>query len=331
MLEQGDYDSHKKIEQAELVDLAISLGIGSIGMRDNYTSYHCDRVFWLSTKLLNKYMWALYKMQYGKYNDANIKKFCRKYNPYVYPINDAGWQKDGYDKKYTGKITYRHFESPALYFACNVHDIGKIGWSDDLLFGGWTDEREFLEAHAENGLKLLHNTLNYVGVNISNKYNHWMYLVLYHHWSYNNEKRYPEELHCAELRRCIIPNKCTFLKTKRTSNSSMDTNMMRVMIGIVKLTDVLDALTSYRPYRKDDEPEHLFANQQWWLRKWKKVVKDFRLETTTSKKMFHPDVLNVFLDMEKSLKESFYDYRTDLANDTSCLKKCFSELQCFKT
>lgn len=155
----------------------------------------------------------------------------------------------------------------ALSCACTIHDIGKVQIHDAILSGDIAYNRNdpqqkeeffrFVGNHPECGAKILSHAFRF----LSSNQNIIPLLVLYHHWDYNTldpksgeGKGYPSRVIDDKLREyinsVIYEHEGNFLNIKEYEG--VDKNKLRILVGICRVADSLDAGTVTRKYKSGD-------------------------------------------------------------------------------
>lgn len=303
-IEKECYDAVRQT----LIDYSASFGLTALNLRDSYTGYHCYRVMWLCGKIFNYYL--------GEYEDKYPKEFSSLIANYPPPF---------LIKQRSSKKGFTYYDTPILTLGSKVHDIGKIAWPDPLLSGGARIDSDptFLmiqKSHPEVAAKIITKTFIDRGIRIGDSHFDWIHLVLYHHWDYNSESisSYPKKLVCYNIN-SKIQGTPDFLQQKEEIQG-MDSNLMRVMLGTLRLTDELDARTSYRSYRTTENPEQFYVYDSW-VKKWEEVV--CNIEKNEGNR-FHPDVLKTFLNNIDMLRDNLFDLKEKNEFEEECLTKCLN-------
>jgi len=232
-----------------VIIVAEEIALRAIHLRDKYTHHHCLRVWDLSMKLFE-----FYAMHH------NLKD----------------WHKHSF----------------LLSSASRIHDVGKIAWSDPTLKGkksltklGLTEKMEHPEAGASAIFRVLVH-LNKGGDKPFGDKLVWIIILLYHHWNYDDSQCanscYPRELKHESLQAYVDKYRQS-LCPKETEG--LDSNFLRVLIGVVRLSDSIDAATYPRPHKPVTMEWHTFVQE---------------IENKRGFE-YHPDTVDVFLQYREKL------------------------------
>lgn len=231
------------------------LALQTIQMRDNYTYNHCRRV------------------------GALCRKFFYFYQKNVTTLN--------------GDIERE------LLGAASLHDLGKISWSDRMLVGDHIfgeDETKIKETHPEKGAVVLYKAVNIAfsewGIQFSKEKFRWILGLLHHHRNHSlKEGSYPEEIRDENLKEL----NAIYSESLSPAYILPDRDPLRVMIGIIRLSDSIDAGRSPRPYPRPPRDKKT-------QKTWNELLEEVK-EGKGSK--YHPGIAELFINYIREI-ETFY-------------------------
>ncbi len=305
----------------KLFEFAESLGLEAIDRRDGYTHHHCLRVSDLSYRLYSLYVRSL--------NETELAEFYKNLEPFIVePWESRNW---------TDSLRINYIRSFILGRAANMHDLGKLFWDDLLLKSDLRLEGQKYQTqrlmHPENGVDILYNNfLNIINafqenwrdmeVQFINALNAWMLVMLFHHRNYDGGG-YPTEIKSRDLR--DFAAKFNFSTRKLDDSNSVDTDPLRVMVGVLRIADSIDAMTSNRRH-KVDKPKVYSDIKEWEREKWYPCIDEIVSMSGTA---YHPDIVRILDQNRDPLEVFFYTKETwpdHPDNDTADCPHCSRKL-----
>lgn len=277
-----------------VISLAKDLCLHAIGMRDKYTHNHCYRVSWLSQKILKGYI--------EHHTAAGVK----------FDIEAFGlFGKQNVHKAYS-----------YLELAAHIHDLGKISWKDRHL-DGIDLTRDLIEGHPEVGINSLYDSISSRHENLQEFQRNWrelswLYVILYHHWNYDGVSGYPKTIKNFNLQ--TFQGMFSSSLEMKPAVHIPDTDPVRVMIGVIRIADSIDAVTSFRPNRSDKSNFYKYTVEDYkdataWYGIWDEIIQEIK---DKSGSIYHPDIVDELSRQAKSLKIAFKWAKDTDANLEEC-------------
>lgn len=294
-----------------VIPLTEDICMKAIGDRDGYTMNHCIRVQVLSCKLYLQYYKSLSEKEKLQFRD-NSKKYI------TYPQNFETWDENKKDKFI---VTY--LGTTSLSRAATLHDIGKLSWGDILLKGSFPisdDDKNHQLQHPEKGAAKMHDyLLNHTAFDYPVAWEIWILIMIFHHWDYNCNTGYPKPSKIENPYIKKLADRYSAALEKKT-NGEKDLEPIRVMIGIIRLCDSIDAMTSNRNYKKKTIPCETVDFDTWeknvWYPMCDKLFGDNNIE------LYHPDVFAVLMNDKDALSAFFYCTKRDNPDNSNAEIAC---------